>query len=497
MDDDTVDATIQIDAGLFTLLVLLALILIDIGLRVFAIVYVPRNRRPQTAAAWLLAIFFLPYLGILLFLLLGSARLPKGRRRKQREINEYILATTEGIDRVTRDEPWPEWLAPIVELNRTLGAMPLVGGNAAELYDDNQAAYDAMTAAVRTATRTVHAEFYIMSLDATTEPFFDALEEAVGRGVTVRVLLDHLGNWQYPGFRRTKKRLTAMGAQWHLMLPFQPLRGKVQRPDLRNHRKLLVIDGEVAFTGSANVIETPYQKKANHRRGLHWKDLMARFEGPVVAGIDAVFVTDWYSETDELLAREAAPARATGTGALDCQVVPSGPGFEGENNLRLFNSLVYAAQSKVILTSPYFVPDDSMLYAITTAAQSGLDVQLIASEMGDQFLVYHAQRSYYEALLKAGVRIFLYRKPTILHAKHMTIDDEISIIGSSNMDMRSFSLDLELSVMVRGGDFLQKLRAIEDDYKAHSHELTLDQWMERPALSAAFDNAARLTAALQ
>src|SRR5690606_9910815 len=131
----------------------------------------------------------------------------------------------------------------------------------------------------------------------------------------------------------------------------------------------------------------------NHRRGLNWKDYMVRFEGPVVTGIDALFVTDWYSETDELLEREAAHARpeVSDEGEYDCQVVPSGPGFDGQNNLRLFHSLVHAAQKKVILTSPYFVPDDSMLYAITTAAQSGLQVELFVSEIGDQFMVFHAQ----------------------------------------------------------------------------------------------------------
>src|SRR5690606_38646330 len=137
-----------------------------------------------------------------------------------------------------------------------------------------------------------------------------------------------------------------MGVRWQLMLPFMPLRGKIQRPDLRNHRKLLVVDGEIGFLGSQNIIDPGYQRRRNHRRGLRWKDYMARFEGPVVAGIDALFVTDWYSETDELLTREVAEARMTGDGRLDCQVVPSGPGFDGANNLRLFNSLVYAAQEK-------------------------------------------------------------------------------------------------------------------------------------------------------
>jgi len=483
--------------GWFSVTVAVTFFAIDFAIKVLAVIYVPRNRRPQTALAWLLAIFFIPYVGVVLFLLVGSARLPKKRRQRQRQINEYILETTEGFDKVIRDPPWPGWLEPVVELNRKLGAMPLVGGNTAQLFSDNQRALDAMTQSIREAKRTVHVEFYILLLDDTTAPFFDALEDAHRRGVTVRVLLDHLGNFQYPGYRRTRKRLDRMGVAWHLMLPFLPLRGRIRRPDLRNHRKLLVIDGKVAYTGSQNIVDPGYQRGSNERRGLQWKDFMARFEGPVVAGIDALFVTDWYSETDELLEREAAPARETGNGRLDCQVVPSGPGFDGENNLRMFNSLVYAAQEKIILVSPYFVPDDSMLYAITTAAQSGIHVELFVSEIGDQFFVYHAQRSYYEALLKAGVIIYLYKSPTILHAKHMTIDNEVSVIGSSNMDMRSFSLDLEVSVMVRGRDFLDPLREIEDSYRRNSRLLTLDEWQKRSSLSATLDNVARLTAAVQ
>jgi cardiolipin synthase len=281
-------------------------------------------------------------------------------------------------------------------------------------------------------------------------------------------------------------------------LPVQPLRGKWQRPDLRNHRKLLVLDGQVAYTGSQNMIDSSYDRLRNRRRSLRWKDLMVRFEGPIVAGINALFVTDWYSETDELLLREADPATVhDGPEALDCQVVPSGPGFEGENNLRLFNALLYSAQERIIISSPYFVPDESMLYAITTAAQRGLDVQLFVSEIGDQPIVYHAQRSYYEALLRAGVRIFLYPAPVVLHAKHFTIDDDVAVIGSSNMDMRSFSLNLEISVMVSGTSFVRELRRVEDGYRQTSRELTLDEWLQRPFKAQVLDNVARLTAALQ
>ncbi|PZF04131.1 cardiolipin synthase [Curtobacterium sp. MCLR17_040] len=474
------------------------LVLLDLAIRVFSIIYVPINRKPQTATAWLLAIFLIPYIGFIVFLVIGSTKLPRARREKQTEINAYILEQTEGIERVRRDHPWPAWLESVTRLNRELGAMPLVGGNSAELYPDSEESIAEMTRAIDQSRRFVHVEFYIATLDDTTRPFFEALARAQARGVTVRFLLDHWASRGYPGYKDTLAFMDQAGIEWHLMLPLLPLQGKFQRPDLRNHRKIMVIDGSVAFTGSQNLIDASYDIRSHIEKGMVYKDLFARFEGPVVAGLNALFVTDWYSETDELLLRESDPVQRADRGdALDCQVVPSGPGFDGENNLRLFNALLYSAQQKVSITSPYFVPDDSMLYAITTTAQRGVDVELFVGEMGDHAMTWHAQRSYYEELLRAGVRIWLYRAPTILHAKHFTIDDEVSVIGSSNMDMRSFSLNLEVSVMVRGHRFVDALREVQDSYKEHSFELTLDAWVDRPRRSKVLDNVARLTAALQ
>lgn len=170
----------------------------DISIRVIAVIVVPQNRKPQTAMAWLLAIFLIPYVGILLFLLFGSTKLPKRRREKQVEINAFIRETTEGMDRVEKEIDFPSWLEPIVEQNRTLGSMPLVGGNTAKLYTEYSASLAAMAEAVGQAKRFVHAEFYILSYDQTTKPFFDALEAAVSRGVTVRVLLDHIASVRSP-----------------------------------------------------------------------------------------------------------------------------------------------------------------------------------------------------------------------------------------------------------------------------------------------------------
>ncbi len=484
-----------------TTLVLAGLaVVVDFIVRVVALLVIPRNRRPSTAMAWLMAIFFLTYIGIILFLLIGSTRLPKRRREKQQEISRFIIESTEGIERVTREHSWPSWLDSVVELNRTLGAMPLVGGNRAKLYSHYDESIQAMTAEVDRATRYVHVEFYILAWDVTSAPFFDALARAVQRGVTVRVLLDHIASLRAPGYTRTTRKLTAIGADWHLMLPVQPLRGRYQRPDLRNHRKVLVVDGRVGFMGSQNMVHRSYNKVVNRKRGLKWQDLMTRLEGPIVSGLNAIFITDWYAETDQLLVRETEPieiAASDDDKQLDCQVVPSGPGFPGENNLRLFNALLYYAQERIVITSPYFVPDDSMRYAITTAVQRGLSVELFVSEIGDQPVVYHAQRSYYEELLKAGVRIWMYRAPYILHSKHFTIDDDVAVIGSSNMDMRSFSLNMEVSLMVRGPGFVREMRRVEDGYRARSRELTLDEWSRRTRWSTVLDNLARLTSGVQ
>lgn len=473
------------------------LFVLDLSIRITAIIVIPRNRRPTAAMAWLLAIFFIPFVGVLLFLLIGNPRLPRARRRKQDQINEYIAETSEHLHFGTLRPDPPSWFPPIVEMNHQLGALPISGDNGAHLISDYQESLDAMADEIRRAVDYVHVEFYILQSDSSTDNFFRALEEVAARGVTVRVLLDHWANRWKPRYRRTIARLNAMGADWHLMLPVQPLKGRMQRPDLRNHRKLLVVDGAVAFLGSQNVTDSTYNLPKNIKRGLHWVDLMVRIDGPVVLSVNAIFLSDWYSETDQVLEEIDIAHAQSGSGDLDCQVVPSGPGFEVENNLRLFLGLLYAAKDRIMIVSPYFVPDEALLLAVTAAVDRGVQVELFVSEEGDQAMVYHAQRSYYEVLLKAGVRIWMYRKPYILHTKSLTIDDQVAVIGSSNMDMRSFGLNLEVSMLVRGEEFVAEMRVVEDQYRALSRELTLAEWMQQPLRSTVLDNLARLTSALQ
>lgn len=475
-----------------------ALFVVEFISRIIAIIVIPRNRRPTAATAWLMAIWFLPLIGWVVFFAIGSPRLPRARRQKQRRINEYLTEISGELALGKTHTDAPAWFQSLVGMNHDLGALPLTGQNTAQLIGDYNTSLEAMTAALGRAQRFAHVEFYIMQFDETTAPFFEAMADAVQRGVTVRVLFDHWGNMPRPYYKATIAKLKQIGVQWHLMLPFQPLQGKLQRPDLRNHRKMLVIDDREAYVGSQNIVDASYNQTKRSKRDFRWVDLMVHVTGPVVTSINAVFLSDWYSETDEvLLPDEQFRAATTTRGRLDAQVVPSGPGFDQENNLRLFLGLIYGAQEQIQMVSPYFVPDESLLMAVTTACARGIDVNLYVSEQSDQAVVNHAQRSYYEALLRAGVRIWLYPKPYILHTKSLTIDDDIAVVGSSNMDMRSFGLNLEVSLLVHGRSFVSSLREIEGRYRSLSRELTLQEWSRQPLRSTMLDNLARLTSALQ
>jgi len=477
--------------------ILVGLVVLDWTVRLVAMGWIPHNRRPSVALAWLLAIFLLPFVGLLLFLAIGSSKLPRKRMTMQAKMNDVIRERTPPsyILGNTHHE-LPEWIHSTAELNYNLGALPMVGGNSFEILTDNHDSMRLMAEAVDRAVDYVHFEFYIVAADSASRPLLDALVRAHRRGVRVRVLIDHLGSVGYPGYSELVKALDREGLSWRRMLPLRPWKGEWQRPDLRNHRKLLVVDGEVGYTGSQNIIHRSYNKRKNLRRGFEWKDLMIECRGPVVAELNALFTSDWYSETGDLLLDEATRDLPDVQGPVFAQVLPSGPGFETENNLRLFNHLIYNANGRIVISSPYFVPDESLMHALTTEAQSGVDVQLFVGETSDQFLPYHAQNSYYQELVAAGVKIYRYKAPTVLHAKFVLVDDHVSVIGSSNMDERSFALDLEVSVYIVDREFRRRMDAVVAEFHEASTLLDIDEWNRRPLWQKYLDNVARLTSAL-
>lgn len=470
-----------------------------------ALFVVPRNRTPGAATAWLMLIVLLPFLGLALFFLIGSPKLSRRRRQMQRTADELIATRVDEAQDEPDLEPYfrpslPDRYTPVIALNEALGGMPACAGNTVELIPGYGEAIRRMAAAVDDARSFVHIEFYIMALDATTEVFFVALENAVRRGVVVRLLIDHMASRRFPRRREMAERLTRAGVDWHWSLPFRPLSNAWNRPDLRNHRKLVVIDGSVAFTGSLNMIDASYSRRRNLRSGMRYVEIVTCVRGPVVLEVNAVFLTDWFSEGGAPFDAQQPPERAllpSWGGEALCQILPSGPGYDNDNNLKLFTSLIHAARRTVCITTPYFVPDDSLMIAITSAAQRGVDVSLITAGVSNQFVVHHAQHSYYEQLLQAGVRLFLLGAPELLHSKHVSIDDDVAVIGSSNLDMRSFTLNLEITLVAYDAAVVRDLRAVEAEFLDRARELNLDEWRARPWYGKLIDNLARLTAVLQ
>ncbi|MEY9260354.1 cardiolipin synthase [Brevibacterium epidermidis] len=476
-------------------------IVIEYIVKIIAVGVVPENRRPSSSSAWLLLILFVPIIGIPAFLMLGSPYINQRRARIQAEANELLHEGADDLPDVPPSlDAAPEFVS-VAQLGRALTALPMVTGDSHGVISDYEASIERMAELVDEAHEYVHVEIYIMAWDKTTDVFFRALERASARGVEVRVLFDHIGSRKYPGFHRLGKRLNAAGIEWHLMLPFIPWRGKARRIDLRNHRKLLVIDGKQAMMGSQNMIDSSYLNRKNSQIGRNWHDIMVELSGPIVAAIEAAFSTDWYSESGQALGirpyeRDGNEPEVGGaTSAM--QLIPSGPGFTTSPNLKVFTSMMYLAQKRLAIVSPYFVPDESLLAAVETAARRGVDVELYVSEQADQYMVDRAQSSYYRSLLEAGVRIFLYPKPAVLHTKCFIVDDIYAVMGSSNMDMRSFGLNYEISLLTTGGDLVDDIIDVVADYQDVSHELTLEEWEKRPWPRRYMESVMRLTSSLQ
>ncbi|WP_127842935.1 phospholipase D-like domain-containing protein [Actinomyces wuliandei] len=495
-------------------------VVVEYLIKLVALGVVPENRRPSSSTAWLLLIFLLPVVGFPLYLLIGSPWVRGKRLGQQNAVNEVALRYTSSAPDVPAGALPSSAVAGVLRMNRELTGLPCVTGEVVAVHTDAASTYERMARAVDAATSYVHVEFYIMSWDEVTDGFFAALERAASRGVTVRLLLDHLGSRKYPGWGSLGQRLSDAGIQWHLMMPLLPLRGRWRRPDLRNHRKILVVDGERAFVGSHNVIDPTYRLRRNRWSGRTWADLSVEVTGEVVQEAQAVFAMDWYFEADEQLAElemafggqgprsvprgqagalVGAPAPRPGRpGAVvnAMQLVPSGPGYPTQPNLRMFLGLIHGARHRVSITSPYFIPDEALLAAMTSAAYRGVEVELFVGKESDQFIVNHAQRSYYGMLLAAGVRIYRYPAPTVLHAKYMTVDDEVGVIGSSNMDYRSFALNYEVMLLAFGGDMDDLLRANDERYRRVSSELTIQEWAREPWYRRYVDNVCRLLSAV-
>jgi len=454
--------------------------------RIVMLVYVPQRRSPASARAWLLLIFFLPALGLLLYALIGRAYLPRRRFAQQARLIELMQSmpqpfatATPAVSRFT-----PE-LAQGARLARTLGSFDVAEANSVELLPDYQGSIERLIGDIQAARSTVHLLYYIFADDKTGRRMAEAIEQAARRGVSCRLLLDSVGS--RAALHQLARRMRAAGVEVVPLLPLRVLRPGRVRLDLRNHRKIAVIDGEIGYVGSQNIVDD----SAN--RGLTNEELVLRVIGPVVQQLQAVLLADRYQETGKEIADRALLfPRPRAGGATAAQVLPSGPGHQAGNTQQVLVSLIYSARARVDLTTPYFVPDATFLMAMRTVAARGVQLNLVVSRHSNKPVVQFAQQSYYEDLLAAGVRIFLYRG-AFLHAKYTSIDDSVAVIGSSNLDIRSFALNSEVSLLLYDPQVVADLRQIHERHIRDSDEVTLHTWRQRSPVRRWLQNMCRLT----
>lgn len=457
-------------------------------IRLVMLVYVPHRRSPAAARTWLLLIFVLPWPGLILYVLIGRIYLPKRRRHLLRRAAERVR----GALAAHRHTPAPpegvaEPFRAAWTLARNLGRFEALAGNAVELLDDYDGAIGRLVADIDQAREHVHLLYYIYNNDATGRRVTDALIAAARRGVACRVLLDDAGS--HRGLKHLGPRMREAGIEVIAMLPVRLFHRAAARLDLRNHRKIAVIDGRIGYTGSQNIVD------AECRPGLRNEEVVIRLTGPAVASLQVVFLADRFMEVESQAPPEGLFPPAALTGSTLVQMLPSGPGHGQANFKQAVLSFIYAAQKRIVLTTPYFVPDDAFQEALHTAVRRGVETHLVVSERSDSRLVALAQASYYESLLEAGVKVHLY-KPAFLHAKHISVDDSVVVIGSSNLDIRSFFLDNEVSLILYDAEVAMRLRAIQERYFAHSRLLTGATWQRRPLLVRTVQGVARLADSL-
>ncbi|HTD15219.1 MAG TPA: cardiolipin synthase [Chthoniobacterales bacterium] len=455
------------------------------AVRLTMLLYVPQRRSASAARTWLLFIFLLPWPGLAIYALVGRIRVPAFRRKLQNQASEQIKKAQAQIGtQIVAQPDLPAQLQIIPEQAKRLGMFEPFAGNTFEFLRDYEGSIDRLIADIDGANRHVHLLTYIYRTDRIGRKVADALKRAAKRGVVCRVLLDAVGS--RVALKQFGPELREAGVEVRSMLPVGLFRRKGERFDLRNHRKISVIDGTIGYLGSQNIADPTFVKNFPN------EELVVRFTGPVVSQLQATFLGDHYLETEEVLDRAELFPDLKAAGNSAAQLLPSGPGYGQENGRELFISMLYEARRRVVITTPYFIPDEPFLNAICAAGQrENVEVHLVVSKHANQLVSQLAQRSYYDDLLEARIQIHLYR-PHFLHAKLLTIDDHVALTGSTNMDIRSFALNAEINLLIYDRQLVEQLKVIQEDYFRNSDLLTCEQWGKRSVLEKMTHNTARL-----
>jgi cardiolipin synthase A/B len=469
--------------------------LADLTIRLGLAVRVVMRRMPVgVSLAWLAIILVFPFAGAVLYLLFGEYRL--GPRRAARAAAYRKTPTDKSASWKERDQVELAKLKPecpaLARLARSLLDAEVLPGNHLELLENAGAAFPVLIADIGRARQTCYLEFYIWSPGGIADEVGAALLDAAKRGVDCRVLVDAIGSSAFVKSALARD-LRQSGVRIVAALPAGPLLLLFRRPDLRLHRKIVVIDGRVGYTGSMNLADPRFFKQ---KAGVgQWVDALVRLQGPVVDALADTFRLDWELETGQGIqppaAQGAENAAQAGLGTALIQVLPTGPDARVEAIEQVVLMAIYTATREVILTTPYFVPSESLLLALLTAARRGVAVTLIVPARIDSRLVHFASRANQADLLAAGVKVALFQGG-LLHTKSITVDGQFSLFGSLNLDPRSLRLDFEITLVVYNPDFTAALRRLQQLYLDGSTLLLLDVCRNRSALERFAEDTARL-----
>lgn len=447
---------------------------------------VSRRRGANDTLAWLFAIAAFPVVGALAYFALANPHVQRPKRRK-----------IEAAQRVRGENPPPAELPTQLDCSPAVRSvlqgmtratlLPPTTGNRVALLTDNAAAFSAKELAMREAKRSIWAEYYSVHDDATGRRFLDVLRARAAEGIEVRLLIDAVGCYDINA--GAVAALRAAGGRVEAFLPVNPLRRR-WAVHLRNHRKILVVDGTVGFVGGMNVGDR--YAGSGRRRSLRWRDTHMRIEGPAARDLARVFDEDWCFMTGECLRLDAP---APGEGETTVAILPSGPD-QPENAAGLaWFSCIGLAVERCWLTTPYFAPTSAILTALTSAARRGVDVRVLVPVRTDLRLMDQVNRSYYPALVEAGVRVFEYQ-PAMVHAKTLVVDTAVSFIGSANVDMRSFQLNFEAGAVIADPAFAGLMEVQFESDLTDSREVQVGAVRRVSLLSAALQGAAQVLAPL-
>lgn len=437
------------------------------------------HREPASRVAWVLLIVILPVVGIVCYILLGETNIGRSRRERVRAVLARLpdVADAPGMRDGTVLPEIPEIHWPLFRVGHSVNGFEPVGGNRARLLPDSNATIEAIIADIEAAEETVHLTFYIWLPDHNGLKMVEALKRATARNVTCRAMADGLGSRTLIESKHWKAMKSA-GVHLGIALPMgipilRSLRGRV---DLRNHRKIVVIDNRITYCGSQNCADPEFLVKA---RFAPWVDVMVRFEGPIARQNQHLFASDWMAEMDEDLTPFLRQPLPPGELGLTAQVIGTGPTVRHSAIPEVFQSLMYAARRELFITTPYYVPNESMQAALCASARRGVKTTIIFPARNDSWIVGAASRSYYSDLLAAGVGIFEY-EGGLLHAKTLTLDGEVTLIGSANMDRRSFDLNYENNILVCDPALTAALRERQEIFLKSSHEITSERVAQWP-----------------